>query len=321
MGERLSDALDPVFDRKPTFFSDSRELAGWLASLGFETYEFERAREAPDEHRHNAVVVPTDDEKILPYTEWHKLFHDARVLIVPLVSFDPAMDAARYTVDMLSRSRFETAVELNRDWLSLLMNRKTPMVFGGEGCELVCELEDDITVLKPKVESALAPGEWESIGSYFEVGLVPMPEDFRPGFRPGYVVEGTLTVPGVAVAHHKQMHPKLRPLASRAWRLFEEVREQGLFPLKMEIRNSRTTHVWAGERDLSGEIEELTNKRLELVLNEMAFSTNAGIVPEHIDWAYNAQLNEGAIGIHVGLGDGVTGAHVDFICPGVKLLG
>lgn len=320
LAEQLSEALAPVFPQTPTFFSDSPELRDWLKSIGCRTFGFAQAREVPKEHRQNSIIIPTDDEGILPYKDWHALFRDSRVLIVPLVSFDASVDAATYTIEMLAKSKFESAVALNQSWLSLLMDRKEPMAFGGQGCDLTCKLEDDVTILKPKTETWLSPGEWESIGSYCEVGLVPMPEDFRPGFRPGYVVNGTLTVPGVAVAHHKQMHPDLRPLPTRAWELFKEIREQGLFPLKMELENSRAVHIWAGERDLSGELEEFTNRRLELVVNEMAFSTNEGVIPEHIDWNKNSQLNEGAVGIHVGLGDGVTGAHIDFICPGVDLL-
>ena len=55
------------------------------------------------------------------------------------------------------------------------------------------------------------------------------------------------------------------------------------------------------------------------MLMEMAFSTNHGVIPENLDWTKNAQINEGALGIHVGLGDGLTGAHIDFICPNVQL--
>ena len=52
----------------------------------------------------------------------------------------------------------------------------------------------------------------------------------------------------------------------------------------------------------------------------MAFSTNAGIRPEFIDWTKNSQLNEGAIGIHVAVGEGLRGAHIDFICPEVDIV-
>jgi hypothetical protein len=170
--------------------------------------------------------------------------------------------------------------------------------------------------MRPKTEVNLSPGEWESIGSYFEVGMVPDSEDFRPGF----IVNGTLSVPGVAMAHHRQMHKSLQPLHSEAWELLENIRQQGLFPLKVKIVDSHVESILAGDIDLTEELERLTNKRRELVLTEMAFSTNPGIIQEEIDWTKNSQLNEGVLGIHVGIGEGLTGVHIDLICPGVEII-
>lgn len=320
LSERLMATLFPVFGRVPTFYSDSSELTRWLSSIGCRAVEFAQAHAVPKEYHEAAVAITADYEKIPPFEEWHALFQDSQVLIVPLSSFDSSMDSAIYMIEMLAKSTFEESARLNESWLSLLVDRQEPLVLAGQGCDLVCELEDDVTVLKPKLESSLMPGEWESIGAFFEVGMIATPEDFRPGLRPGYVVNGVLSVPGVAVAHHRHMHPDLRPMAVQAWDLLHRVQKEDLFPLRMEIDNSRAVHVWAGTEDLSKTLEELTNKRLELVLCEVAFSTNEGMIPKHLDWSKNSQLNEGAIGIHVGLGDGVSGAHIDFICPGVELL-
>jgi hypothetical protein len=50
---------------------------------------------------------------------------------------------------------------------------------------------------------------------------------------------------------------------------------------------------------LPDELEYLSTRRNELTLTEMAFSTNAEIRLELIDWTKNSQLNEGVIGIQV----------------------
>ncbi|TCP21886.1 hypothetical protein EV207_13928 [Scopulibacillus darangshiensis] len=109
------------------------------------------------------------------------------------------------------------------------------------------------------------------------------------------------------------------PSYKRAWEFLTGIRDKGLLPLNIVIEDSHVKHVFTGNLDLAEELEELTNKRSELVLTEMAFSTNGGITEKDLDWSKNSQLNEGAIGIHFGIGDGLTGAHIDFICPGVKL--
>lgn len=116
------------------------------------------------------------------------------------------------------------------------------------------------------------------------------------------------------------MHDDLLPLATHAWELFQEYRQQGRFPLSLKIENSRVVEVLAGDKDIKEQLTHLTNPKRKLVLTEMAFSTNAEINPQNIDWTKNSQLNEGALGIHVGIGDGLTGAHIDLICPGVELI-
>lgn len=132
-------------------------------------------------------------------------------------------------------------------------------------------------------------------------------------------MNGILSVPGVAVAHHRQTHEAVKAQAEQAWALLVQLQANREFPLKVEIDNSRIVHIYANGQDLAERIEEYTNKKLELVLTEMAFSTNSGILADGIDWLQNSQLNEGTVGIHVGLGDGLTGAHIDLICPNVAL--
>jgi hypothetical protein len=51
---------------------------------------------------------------------------------------------------------------------------------------------------------------------------------------------------------------------------------------------------------------------------EFSFGTNSDI-DGALDWSVNSQINEGASGVHIALGDGVTGAHVDFVRPGATV--
>ncbi len=313
--KQLVEAVTSVFGQMPTFISDSPSLVEWLKSIGCHTYEFKEVHNLSAEQRENVIAFATNEATIPPVQEWDTHFRDSRILMIPLLSFDASMEAAIYAVECLSRSTFEAAADANERWLKLLLEREDPMIFRGKGCDFVCEIEQDVYVMGPKTKGLLSSGEWMSIGSFFEVGMVPQPEDIRPAF----IVNGTLSVPGVAVAHHRQMPDDLLQQTVQAWKLFQNLREQKLFPLQMSIENSRMMHVWAGEKDIAEELEYLTNKRRKLVLTEMAFSTNGGIVAEDIDWTKNSQMNEGAIGIHVAIGDGLTGAHIDFICPGVEL--
>jgi hypothetical protein len=269
--EMLARSLSPVFSNLPFFYSDSPALVEWFKSLDFLAGDFDVARSLPAEQRENVISFSTDFAAMPPYSEWDDLFRSSRLLVIPLASFDPSMEAARYTVRVLAQSQFELSTSLNAKFLKLLLEKEDPFILSG----------DDII--------------------------------------PAFTVNGTLNVPGVAVAHHRQMHENLRPLATQAWKLFQDLRNQNRFPLSVRIQDSRIVSVLAGDREITGELEYLTNPLRKLMLTEMAFSTNGSLLPENIDWTCNSQLNEGSLGIHVGIGDGLTGAHVDLICPGVLL--
>lgn len=312
---KLAATLTPVFGQLPTVISDSPILVAHMASLGYDAFTFEQMRGLSPRLLKSVMVLVTDKSAVPPYREWRVVLKNSRVLVFPLLSFDPSLEATLYTLGLLTQSDFAAAVKANETWINILRESDGPLSFSGHGCDFTCEIENDVFVMKPKTEVAIPPGEWESIGSYFEVGMVPEPEEFRPGF----VVNGELSIPGVAVAHHRQMRDGLEVMAQQSWNLLTRLRHEGKFPLKMTIEESHVVEVRAGNTDVTRELLELTNRQRELVLSEMAISTNVGLQPHLIDWNINSQLNEGAEGIHVGLGDGLTGAHIDFICPGVGL--
>lgn len=316
LGPALLKALDPVFEGQPLFVSDSREIVAWLLEEGCSATEFSDVDDIPAEELARVAILPTDSSRLPQYERWHELFGESRLLFVPVGSFDPSLSATKYTLQMLATTSVTSAVDRNVSTLNELMEVDAPMVVRGDGTDLRIELEDDVTVLRPKVEYELAPGEWESVGSYFEVGLVPTPEDFKTGMRPGYIVDGEVEVPGIAVACQWHAGDEIRVMQRQAWALLDRVRQDGGFPLRLTIENSRVVSVLAGGKDIKSELAPLTNPSLGSVLTEMAFSTNAALDPDVIDWSHNSQMNEGALGIHVALGDGVTGAHIDFMCPG-----
>lgn len=315
-GESLHQAMYPIFDGRPIFVSDSYEVLSWLTRCGCMGVPYDKLGALSPEDRANVAIIPTTVDQLPRYDQWHNHFADSRVLILSFESFDPSIEAIKYSMATLARTSVEAAVEHNNAVVSMLMNLDHEMTIAGAGSELTCRLEDDVTVLRPKVENDLAPGEWESLGAYFEVGMVPTPEDFKTGIRPGFIVNGELNVPGVAVAHHRHVPAAIRAQSDAAWQLLSDVRRNGGFPLRVTVENSIVREVASTDRDLLPALTELTNPHLDGVLTEMSFSTNAALSPDTIDWRYNSQLNEGALGIHVALGDGTTGAHVDFIAPG-----
>ena len=115
LAERLELALTPIFGRMPNLVSDSPGLTDWLRSAGCRafTYEEIKRRDVTPEQRKNIVAAFTDSDAVPPYWEWHELFSESRVLVLPLLSFDPRLYVAAYTVARIARSAFRAAVKLN----------------------------------------------------------------------------------------------------------------------------------------------------------------------------------------------------------------
>jgi hypothetical protein len=55
-------------------------------------------------------------------------------------------------------------------------------------------------------------------------------------------------------------------------------------------------------------------------LTEVAIGTGA-LPLGRVEWSLNSVLNEGATGIHVGVGNGLNGTHFDFISTEARLEG
>ncbi len=314
---KLEQSLAPIFGTsKPLFVTDDLDLVSWLGAHNISVSLIDEVADLPKHRRKNVVLLPTTVDG-LSFFRLERFFKGSRVLIVPLVAFDPSLEASIYTVSLLASSDFIHATKENAKWISILEESEVQhLSFRGAYGELEVTLKERLDLMLPRTQAGLLPGEWEAIGMFFEIAMIPDNEDF---FHPGYIVNGEVEIPGVAVAHHRIMPRQLTCLPMRAWQLLGGLIKEGRFPLKIKIENSQLKEVRSVDgADLTNEIRELSNPQLELILVEMAISNNPGLDASKLDWGVNSVLNEGAQGIHFAVGDGVTGAHIDFICPGME---
>lgn len=314
---KLEQSLAPVFgSSKPLFVTDNLDFVSWLRTHNLGASLLDEIVDIPKQRRKSVVFLPTVVDG-LSFFRLERFFKGSRVLIVPLVAFDPSLEASIYTLKLLTSSDFEQATKENAEWISILEKGEVQrLVFKGAYGELEVTLKERLDLMLPRTQASLLPGEWEAIGMFFEIAMIPDNEDF---FHPGYVVNGEVEVPGIAVAHHRIMPKQLTCLPIRAWKLLGGLIREERFPLRIKIENSQLKEVRSVDgADFTNEIRELSNPQLELMLVEMAISNNPGLEAHNLDWTVNSVLNEGARGIHFAVGDGVTGAHIDFICPGME---
>jgi hypothetical protein len=83
-------------------------------------------------------------------------------------------------------------------------------------------------------------------------------------------------------------------------------------PITLRLDHGVLTEVSAADRDFTDAVREVTNPEHRLQALELGIGTNQSVLPE-VKWQINSQLNEGAGPVHLGFGEGVTGAHMDFI--------
>ena len=242
-------------------------------------------------------------------TEVRRLFEDSRVLFVPVASFDPALDVALYTQRLTTLTDFGAARDLSAYWVNGLANEPGPLIFGGAddraGTHLTCTLDGELNTdvwLKPTIE----PGEWVGVGTLCEVSLTP-PSLTEWG---GYTIEGTAVASGVLVAEDARHPGELDYRFAAARGLARELTARG--PVTLRFTEGVLRVVEAGGQDFTAAVLEATNPDYGLHTIELGIGTNLGVLP-HVDWRMNSQLNEGAGVVHLGFGEGITGAHIDFV--------
>jgi hypothetical protein len=125
---------------------------------------------------------------------------------------------------------------------------------------------------------------------------------------------GTLTVSGILTVLRKpnpslpdNLKTRLRDLSYRisleGARL--SIRDNIIISLKTENEEHiNTLELAAGPRGLK--------------LTEFAIGVNEAIA-KSIDYKINSQMNEGVSGVHLAIGDGSSGYHIDFLSPDVNV--
>ncbi|MFC5751248.1 hypothetical protein [Actinomadura rugatobispora] len=251
---------------------------------------------------------------VLLSKELRKRFREAKVLLVPIASFDTGLDAALYTLRLTLLTDYGAACERSRRWIDDLRSRPDPITFvstgpcpaGEPGTHLVCSLSDDLSI-DAWASPAIATGQWVGVGSYCEIALTARPRPDRP--RP-FTIDGTAVASGVLAARDPRFDEAGDARIRAAHDLRRELNRRA--PIVLRLRGGVLADVRAGGDDFTDALREVTDPAYGLHALELGLGTNQHVLP-HVDWTFNSQLNEGAGPVHIGFGDGITGAHMDFV--------
>lgn len=303
------DNLRPVFPNGEVIYavSDEDRLAAVAGELGCLPLRLDEIAAIPP-----GANVLLFLERTFITVQLRRALRSAAVFVVPVSSFDSGLEAALYTQQLVFRTDYAAACARNKDWVQSITSEAGPLVFAGEGpqeglprTELTCRLGDNLradTCLSPHVKA----GDWMSVGSYCELALVATSFDDADSFD----IDGTVQVAGVLVAQDARATAAGSARCHEGRRLREKMAASG--PISLTLKGGKVATVVAGGEDFTDELLAVTSPEYGRNLLELGIGTNHDILP-WVDWSVNSQLNEGAGPVHLGFGDGITGAHVDFL--------
>jgi hypothetical protein len=294
--------LRQVFPEGEIFVvSDDAELNRYAAGLGMRDVPLDGVAGLPDDA--NVVLLLRGR---LVSREIRRLFRRMRVLLVPIASFDPSLPVAEYTLRMVRATDYGAACEWNRYWARSISEQPGALVVEGNGTDLTCSLADRLSA-DAWLDPCIGPGKWVSVASFCEFSITaPSSTDWRGAFD----IAGTAVASGLLVARDARVRPEGEERIRRAARLREEITARG--PIELHLADGVLTAVRAGGVDYTDAVVDVTNPGYEGHTLELGLGTNMNLLPQ-VDWELNSQLNEGAGTLHLGFGEGMTGAHMDFV--------
>ncbi|MFJ9565292.1 hypothetical protein ACIRQQ_35300 [Streptomyces fuscichromogenes] len=292
------------------FLTDDPSLAEWLAANGVPASTFDGVLSGSKPAPPRAVAVPLDYGRLPSRRALRDIFAKSSVLWIPLASFSADPATAKYGIERFAEIDIPGSVATNRRIITQLLLADREVRMTGPGTEMTFTLPDDLQ-LASRTRLGLLPDEHSTIGNYFEVAMSPT--DLAGHIDTGFTVNGTLRIDSVLVAKHRELQGARAAHFEAAADIAAEMRKA--CPLYATVRDSRFVDGFG--RWAEG-IDTLSGPEYRGAVTEVAVGTGV-LSAGRMDWSLNCLLNEGAAGVHLGVGNALTGMHFDFISTEARL--
>jgi hypothetical protein len=284
-----------------TYVYDCDILGKWLKSKGLRAYHIDCTFSAK-----NIISIQTT---LHHYKKMYKLVEeiDAYSVNVPLLSFDNSPKAAIYVCERIFETDFISAFDYHHSVIRELGRSENPIKLKNDLVDLACTFSDDVHYVYPK-SLIMTQERTRSLLEYLEIHFehtnVSLPAEFN--------ITGKLKLRGALCATSPNvqdikydpetvldMNKLINTIAASnsAW---------------LEVHNNQVLALSINGEDYTDLLKRLAGETRGLTVTEFAFGLNSSI-RKNADWTINSPINEGARGIHVGIGDGRTGLHIDLI--------
>lgn len=235
--------------------------------------------------------------------------NSGRAIYTQAHAFDPALKSVIYTLEQMCVTDYQLAMRQQEQLLALL-DKNEPLMLTGPNTLGYLVIAKDVAPyamieedLQAAHDSFIFP-----LAELLEVHYAHMDPDAPRPFN----LNGRFQVAGILLArgyHDSSIPAQLITSLSALSNLV------ALHHATAIIEDNLVQSFTVAGRDYCTLLNEATGPR-GLRLTECAFGVNASIAAT-IDYRINSQLNEGIEGMHVAVGDGRRGYHIDLLMPGV----
>ncbi|MFJ9630726.1 hypothetical protein ACIRU8_23755 [Streptomyces sp. NPDC101175] len=311
MREGIEANLRALFGaREAGFLTDEPGLASWLTGQGVPAATFDGVLSGRESPPARAVAVPLDYGRLPSRLALRDILSASSVLWMSLASFSGELDDARYAVRKFSEIDITGAVAMNRRIVTRLLLAGEKVALTGPGTDLTLRLPE-VLQLSSRTRTELLPDEHSTIGNYFEVAMSPT--DLAGRIDTELSISGTMRIDSVLVARHRELRGERADRFEAAKEIAAALRKA--CPLFVTIEDNRFVD---GFGPWAAGIDATSGPEYRGAVTEVAIGTGL-LDPAGCDWTRNCLLNEGAAGIHLGVGNGLDGMHFDFIATEARL--
>ncbi|WP_069865083.1 hypothetical protein [Pseudomonas citronellolis] len=299
---RQNGILDLFDSNEVIILSDNETFNSLVSEQGWPTANLAELSRAPQ----CSVVFSFSDAAAIRSHDLAAQYPGSRMVFCALHVFDASLETALYSFDLMCASDFKSALE-KQCIAAEMMETSSRLRLCGQGADGWVDLDSSV---KPYALLKSVEGPFvHSVAEFFEVHHAHL---HRKQAAP-FWVSGEFLVSGVLSV----MRPTGRFPYENSTRDVDAFVQKvaAANSVKMIVTDNKVTSFCIDAEEQVDFLRILGGDRQELV-TEFAIGVNEAI-EEKIDYARNSQLNEGIEGIHLAIGDGVSGYHIDFLCPSV----
>jgi hypothetical protein len=292
--------MSKLIEKTPTFMVDSKEIFTWLSDKKIPVLYWQ---EYDPENPSDYISICS---KLQHFERLPIIAQKSRVLVLAQLAFDPSNTAVLYSLECLLKSDFLEASKERERFKSKIQRKH--ISFTGSSAHFFCQTQKNTTISSLD-ESRINSRSLISVAEYFEAGL----ESQGSLENCPYKINGEGFSHGITIAKNPDKTIFNFEGIKRIKNLINSSTEAKIY---IEVKDNLLHKCQIDDEDVLADLAESVGGESKLQVIEFSRGFNGKIL-DGIDYRINSQMNEGVQGIHLGVGDGISGYHIDFLFPEV----